>query len=563
MFGGKNSFWNKPFGTGANSVSGFLNNPQTVFDYAGKVINQVASPISQIPLIGNTLSSTLNAAGNLVDQFGNVISQAGDIAEKAVQDVGAEAGRAGKKVEKIAQSANKELHKGIGPTTEFIGNYGKGLEKTVSAVGRGDLKGIAKAQLGGLDSLKKYIIDTSKQGVRTYANYGMEAGKFLDSKELQESSRNVNREYEKGADTYGPAILDMVADYFTLGAYSLGKKGTEQVADEGAEGLFDEDFLKEVAIHAAATYAKSNLANTKYAKYAKYATPENLKAGKRAIEGDLEGAAYEKAGIDPETAKALRKVLTDGVDIKDAMKEVLANKIAKETGFSEDFARSLISGNISSIAKAGVGEAAGKFLPDDYAKLAKDIVTKKPNQIVSEYAGSYLGIDPAVLGMANKVIKDPKGEALRALGSYSNIIPDRIQRIRSGIGSMSGDLQASALQAAGNSMGMHPTDLEMGRQFVGNSAQGAPFKALSRTLGIDPTYLQMGQDLYRGRSDFKVPTLDSFEDMPMAEIENAINEQTEQIQQKTNDIESNKSGKKVSDLFDKTPGLARQFFWNT
>jgi hypothetical protein len=558
MFGGKNSFWNKPFGTGSNSVSGFLNNPQTVFDYAGKVINQVASPISQIPVIGNTLSSTLNAAGNLVDQFGNVISQAGDIAGKAAQDVGAEAGRAGKKVEKIAQSANKELHKGIGPTTEFIGNYGKGLEKTVSAAGRGDLKGIAKAQLQGIDNLKKYIIDSTKQTVRTYGNYGMEAGKFLDSKELQESSRNINREYEKGADTYGPAILDMVADYFSAGMYSLGKKGTQQVADEGAEGLLDEDFLKDVAIHAAASYAKS-----KGGDWAKYATPENLKAGKRVLEGDLEGAAYEKAGVDPEAAKALRKVLTEGVDIKDAMKEVLANKIATETGFSKEFARSLISGNISSIAKAGVGEAAGKFLPDDYAKLAKNIVTKKPNQIASEYASSYLGIDPAVLGMANKVIKDPKGEALRALGSYSNIIPDRIQSIRSGIGSMSGDLQASALQAAGNSMGMHPTDLEMGRQFVGNSARGAPFQALSKSLGIDPTYLQMGQDLYRGRSDFKAPTLDSFEDMPMAEIENAINEQTEQIQQKTNDIESKKSGKKVADLFDKTPGLARQFFWNT
>ena len=558
IFGGKNSFLNKPFGTGDNSVSGFVSNPQRVFDYAGKVINQVASPISQIPVIGNTLSSTLNAAGNLVDQFGNVISQAGDFVEKAAQDVGAEAGRAGKKAEKLAQSANKELHKGIGPTTEFIGNYGKGLEKSVSSLARGDLKGYAKAQLEGLDAGKKYLIDTTKQVVRQYTDLGRETGQFTGYKDLENASKNINREYEKGADTYLPTIIDMVADYYTGGMYSLAKKGYSQVGDEGAEGLFDEDFLKEVAIQAASSYAQS-----KGGDWAKYATPENIKAGKKAIEGDLEGAAYAKAGIDPEAAKALRKVLTEGADIKDAMKEVLANKIATETGFSKEFARSLISGNISSIAKAGVGEAAGKFLPDDYAKLAKDIVTKKPNQIVSEYAGSYLGIDPAVLGMANKVIKDPKGEALRALGSYSNIIPDRIQSIRSGIGSMSGDLQASALQAAGNSMGMHPTDLEMGRQFVGNSARGAPFQALSKTLGIDPTYLQMGQDLYRGRADFKAPTLDSFEDMPMAEIEDAINEQTKQIQQKTNDIESKKSGKKVADLFDKTPGLARQFFWNT
>ena len=51
--------------------------------------------------------------------------------------------------------------------------------------------------------------------------------------------------------------------------------------------------------------------------------------------------------------------------------------------------------------------------------------------------------------------------------------------------------------------------------------------------------------------------------MPIAEIQNAVDEQTQQIQQKTNDIESKKSGKKIADLFDKTPGMARQFFWNT
>ena len=571
MFGGRNSFWRKPFGTGSGSVSAFFNNSGKVLDSAGKLVTSVAAPVSGAisSIIPNPVKEV---AGNLVDQAGNVISQAGKAGEKAIQDVAAETERAGESTKKLAQSANKEFNKWADVQKQFASSLGKGVEGTVGSLARGDVKGLAKSSLGTLDATKKYIIDTSKGNIKGVTDIARESGKATGNKELQNWSKNIQREYSKGADIYGPIIIDLAADYFTAGGYGLAKKATQAVADKGWEGLVDPEVLTQAAIMAASKYAKSPdlqkyaEANKIDPKYLKYLSADNIKTAQQLAEGDAEGAIYAKAGLDPEVAKGLRKVITEGVDIKEALKDVLINSLAERQGVDKQLIKSAISGDISSIAKAVASQAAGKFLPQDLGKLGKaatELIQKKPNQLASEYASSYLGIDPAVLGMANKIIKDPKGEALKALGSYANIVPDAIQNIRSGIGSMSGELQVSALQAAGNSMGVHPSDLEMGRQLVGNSVRGAPFQALSKSLGIDPAYLQMGQDLYKGKVDFKAPILDSFEDMPIAEIQNAIDEQTQQIQQKTNDIESKKSGKKVADLFDKTPGMAQQFFWNT
>jgi enhancing lycopene biosynthesis protein 2 len=571
MFGGRNSFWRKPFGTGSGSVSAFFNNSVKVLDSAGKLVTSVAAPVSGAisSIIPNPVKEV---AGNLVDQAGNVISQAGKAGEKAIQDVAAETERAGESTKKLAQSANKEFNKWADVQKQFASSLGKGVEGTVGSIARGDVKGLAKSSLGTLDATKKYIIDTSKGNIKGVTDIARESGKATGNKELQNWSKNIQREYSKGADIYGPIIIDLAADYFTAGGYGLAKKSAQAVADNGWEGLVDPEVLTQAAIMAASKYAKSPdlqkyaEANKIDPKYLKYLSAENIKTAQQVAEGDAEGAIYAKAGLDPEVAKGLRKVITEGADIKEALKDVLINSLAERQGVDKQLIKSAISGDISSIAKAVASQAAGKFLPQDLGKLGKaatELIQKKPNQLASEYASSYLGIDPAVLGMANKVVKDPRGEALKALGSYSGIDPDAVQNMRSGVSALSGDLRGTAMQALGNSMGIHPQDLEIGQQIAGTSSRGAPFQALASSLGINPAYLQMGQDLYRGKTEYVPQTLGMFDDMPVSEVEDKVNEQTKEIEQKTNKIKSGKSGKKVADLFDSTPGLARQFFWNT
>ncbi len=521
-----------------------------VTDAAGTVTKNISAPISQgissfVDVAENGINTVNDAAGNLRDAYGNVISQAGKAAgniNEAVVKAGRDASReTAQSANKLARSAKKEFDAWEKYNREWAGSTVKGLEKTTSGLARGDFKRFASGALDTIDSTKKYALENFKFANKGGLDTVSEIGRGIDSKALTDIAEDVRREGNKGVDIFGPIAIDLVADWFTAGGYSTTRSGLEAMKKDGIQGLKNEEFLKDVAIQVL----------TKNSKVKDWAAangiPEGalnrktLEAIREAASGDLEKAAYAGVGVDPDAAKSLREIVTGDKSVEEAIKEILLKQASERFGIDQDVIKSAMSGNFSRAITSLAEQELSKTQKDvaNLIKKAKSIgdLKKLPYQAAAE----YFDMDPQILSMANKVIKDPKGTATEALASRAGINTSAIQNIRNGL---SGDLRGGAMQAIGGSMGIHPLDLQLMQSLNNGDYRSLQLQALADEIGIPAQYLQMAQ----------------------SELSNRILGESDELskqnpEKQTNNLEG--SGKKMSEIIGEDPENIMARYFNT
>jgi hypothetical protein len=305
------------------------------------------------------------------------------------------------KAPKIKIKAPKSIGKALQSASSAVKNIGKGVEKTVSSVAKGDVKGIGKGALGVVEGAK----DIGKAGAlasigsATGAASGLAGAAGL--KDVSKAVGNVDTESSKGVDKYGSAAMDIGANVATGGTYGVAKQGVESLAGSGLKGLLSGKGLQEAALGAASSYAGVD--------------PKLAKMGLSALSGDVKGAALSGlgsfGGIDPKMLGAASSLI--GGDATGAALGLAGSK-AGLSGTQMDIAKGVVSGKspeeiaMQQAIKTGRGIAsdqAGAYAKEagldkmiDFAKIKKD-------------AENITGLKGAVIGDKAKELAQLKKDA--------------------------------------------------------------------------------------------------------------------------------------------------------
>jgi len=295
---------------------------------------------------------------------------------------------------KIKIKAPKSISKALSSASSAVKNVGKGIEKTVGSVAKGDVKGIGKGALGVVQGAK----DLGKAGAlasigsATGAVSGLAGAAGL--KDVSKAVGNIDTEASKGVSTYGDAAVDVGANVATGGTYGLAKQGVESLAGSGLKGLLSGKGLQEAALGAASSYAGVD--------------PKLAKVGLSALTGDAKSAALQGlgsfGGIDPKMLGAASSLI--GGDATGAALGLAGSK-AGLTGTQMDIAKDVVSGKSPK-------------------EIAIQQALKKGRGIASDQAGAYAkeaGLDQMI--DFNKIKKD----AANITGLKGAVVGDRAKEL--------------------------------------------------------------------------------------------------------------------------------------
>lgn len=312
---------------------------------------------------------------------------------------------------KIKIKAPKSISKALSSASSAVKNVGKGIEKTVGSVAKGDVKGIGKGALGVVQGAK----DLGKAGAlasigsATGAVSGLAGAAGL--KDVSKAVGNVDTEASKGVGTYGDVAADIGANVATGGTYGLAKQGVQSLAGDGLKGLLSGKGLQEAALGAASSYAGVD--------------PKLAKMGLSALTGDAKSAALQGlgsfGGIDPKMLGAASSLI--GGDATGAALGLAGSK-AGLTGTQMDIAKDVVSGKspeeiatqqLSKKARGIASDKAGAYAKDvgldqmiDFGKIKKDakVISKIPGGIPADI------YNKARSNVTDKFLKDASGKTI-------------------------------------------------------------------------------------------------------------------------------------------------------
>ncbi len=221
-------------------------------------------------------------------------------------------GKVASDVVKTAGKAGEDIGRGVGKGAtaayQTAGKYGSAITNTVGKgvegivantadiaenLAQGDFKGVGSESLQLLQSGKDVIKGAVKANTGLYTGALGAVGSSLSDKNITGTAQNLEREANKGVNTYGDAAIDMGANALTAGTYGLAKQAAQGLSSEGLGGLVSGKGLQDMALGAAGSYAGID--------------PNMLKMGMSAAQGDLKGAALQGlssyGGIDPNILK--------------------------------------------------------------------------------------------------------------------------------------------------------------------------------------------------------------------------------------------------------------------
>ena len=515
----------------------------------GEILGDVGGALgSAAGAISDVFSDATRTGGAFVDATGKVVKTATAPVSQAITDVAKATEKGMEDTGKLAKSLGKEttgLYK-IG--TDYAKGVGKGQEMMYSGLLKGDFKRFGKGALEYDAAVQKAALESTKAAYKPYLDIARESGKASGFKDLEEASRNVQREGEKAVDILGPLVYNGVLDYLSAGTYGVGKTAAQSMSEKGLSGALDKKVLEDAAI----AYIANKFGGGEG--WQKNLTPENLKAARELAAGDLEKALYEKAGIDSNMAKDIRIALQEGKNVADSIKNAAMKYQAKKLGMDENATKAILSGNISTAVSSLAKSQLAKNMPASSKEmlnmLNRSMSLKDMKKLAADSAGDYLGINPKVLQMADQTIKNPRAAALQALSQNYGIDPTMYQNIRN---MTSGDLRASAMQGLGDLIGVHPSETQLLQNITNGDYRSGGLKALGDSLGIPPEYLQVGQQLSSKESP--ETTLGEFDEIPIKETRQEVEKQTNNLE------EARKSGKKMSEIVGSNPEAIRQYFW--
>jgi LysM repeat protein/ElaB/YqjD/DUF883 family membrane-anchored ribosome-binding protein len=317
-----------------------------------------------------------------------------------------------KSVSKALSSATKSIGDVASKTIKTAGKGTEGLVSHAAGIGeslaKGDIKGVGKEALAGLQSGKDVLKGLSSANLGLTTGLAGAAGQALGSNEISKAAENINREGGKGINTYGDAAIDTAANVGTGGTYGLAKAATQGLADKGLGSLVDSKALTQMATSAAAAEAGISPQQLQMA--------QNIASGDK---GKMLQSIAGAAGVDPNIANQTQSLL------KGDLKNSITNLAGKQLGVGDtqmSIAKDLVSGKSPQEIAMEKGRAIASDTAGAYANdIANQALDKSGIKNIQKAAESTykiakgdslnaiakkMGVDPKALAAANN-IKDP------------------------------------------------------------------------------------------------------------------------------------------------------------
>lgn len=278
-----------------------------------------------------------------------------------------------KAVKSGSKAVSKTVSKAAAPVSKAASTAVKSAGSIAKSAVKGDVKGVAGGAMSAVQGAKDLAKGTVSQaiGANTTALRGL--GGLTGLKAISSLSKNVDREANKGVNTYGDAAIDIGANIATTGAYGAAQGLTSGLAQGGLSSLTKSDFLKDQAM----SYGAKQFG----------IDPSILKMGASAAQGDLRGAALKGlssySGMDEDNVNLISGLA--GGDVKGA----LIDRAVASGGeyIPEEYADSvstLASGNLRGALVQGAGSKMG--LTEDQRGIMTKMTGKNPSKALEDLA---------------------------------------------------------------------------------------------------------------------------------------------------------------------------------
>lgn len=293
-----------------------------------------------------------------------------------------------------------------------ITNAIKSASQIPTAALKGDFKGMAQGAQGLTSAAKELGKDFAKQSMAPSLSALKGLGSLAGSEDIKGLASNIQRESNKGIDTYGDTAMDIGANVATGGAYGAAQQALGAVAGGGLGSLVDPQTLKQAAMSYGASQlgVDPNMLKTAQAglsgdlkgaalqaagSYGGF-DPNMIKGATSALRGDLSGAAMGAAGIDPKYANMAKSALSgdmSGVAEQAAQSAgVDPSAISAAKSFSQGGTQGLVNAATSQVkgavqqmvpqqAKAALEQGKSAISQANQFKNTYNQLTQKPQQM--------------------------------------------------------------------------------------------------------------------------------------------------------------------------------------
>jgi len=387
-------------------------------------------------------------------------------------------------IAKAATSVAQTVGKTGGDVVKTLGKGAEGIVANTADIGqslaKGDFKGIGKEALELVQSGKDIAKGLTSANVGLTSGLVGAAGSSIGDKNIVKASQDINREANKGINTYGDAAIDVGANIATGGTYGLAKTAAQGLSSGGLGGLVSGKGLQEAALGAAGSYAGID--------------PNMLKMGISAAQGDLKGAALQGlgsfAGLTPEQMK----MATTGAAALTGDKKGLVSGLASQFGAGADVASML--GSVAGGNKNDMISALGGQLgldPKTTSMLGAVASGDIKGEALKQLAGAT-GLDPKLLDNVSKGKFDPMQLAGAAGFSPSSLLGGAADKL--GISALTSSPEAKEMMEMGRSAGRDIASIEKNIQEARSAAEstykiaaGDTLNTIAKKMGVDPKAL--------------------------------------------------------------------------
>lgn len=309
-----------------------------------------------------------------------------------------------KAVKSGSKAVSKTVSKAAAPVSKAASTAVKSAGSIAKSAVKGDVKGVAGGAMSAVQGAKDLAKGTVSQaiGANTTALRGL--GGLTGLKAISSLSKNVDREANKGVNTYGDTAIDVGANVATGGSYGVAQGLTSGLAQGGLSSLTKSDFLKDQAINYAASQAGLD--------------PNLTKAATTAVKGDIKGAALQglagRAGIDYDAAKA-------GMSLAKGDARALQGLGAyagSELGYDPDtieMGMSAAQGDLRGTALKGLSSYGGEYIPEEYSDSISTLASGNLRGALVQGAGSKMGLTEDQRGIMTKMTGKNPSKALEDL----------------------------------------------------------------------------------------------------------------------------------------------------